>query len=123
MGDERGVFDALLENYESFAYPVVYFGAIAVVGFWEVLFPRRDLTVPFLLRWSNALGLVVINTLLFRYAVPLLSIPFALLMAEQNIGLFNSIEAPHWLAIFLCFWLLDLNRWVQHWLLHRVPLL
>ncbi len=117
------MLDALLESYEGLAYPLVYFGTIAVVGFWEVLFPRRHLSVPFLLRWSSAIGLVVINTLLYRYAVPLLSIPFAILVAEENIGLFNSVEAPHWLAIFLCFWLLDLNRWVQHWLLHRVPLL
>ena len=117
------MFDALLESYESLAYPIAYFGTIAVVGFWEVLAPRRRLSVSFLRRWPNAFGLMMVNTVLFRYAVPLLTIPFAIWIGEQQFGLFNSLDAPLWLSIFLCFWIFDFGRWTQHWLLHRVPLL
>ncbi len=33
------MFEQLLENYEIYVYPVVYFGSLAVVGFWEVFYP------------------------------------------------------------------------------------
>ena len=117
------MLDALLDNYETLVYPAAFFGVIAVVGFCEVFFPRRRLSVSFLLRWSHAFCLMVLNTALFRHAMPLLSIPFALWLSERELGLFNLLEAPLWLAVLVCFWTLDLGKWTQHWLLHRVPFL
>lgn len=117
------MFEALLENYETLAYPVAFFGAIGVIGFCEILFPRRRLAVPFLLRWTSAFCLTAINTALHRYALPLLGIPLAFWLADRGIGLFNAFEAPLWLAVFISFWVLDLSKWTQHWLLHRVPFL
>ncbi len=117
------MFEDLLEHYEAAVYPVAYFGSLAVVGFWEVFYPRRKLSASVPVRWASAAGLTVINTLVFRFGLPLLGIPFAIWLAQRGIGLFNTIDAPLWLAVLLSFWLLDLSRWLQHWLLHRVPLL
>ena len=75
------------------------------------------------MRWVSAGCLTVINTLIFRFSLPLLAIPFAIWMAQDGVGFFNIIDAPLWLAVLLSFWLLDLSRWFQHWLLHWVPLL
>jgi len=117
------VFDQLLEHYEAYVYPIAYFGSLAVVGFWEVFFPRRKLSASVLTRWVSAAALTGINTLLFRFAAPLLAIPFAIWLSQRNIGLFNTIDAPFWLSVLVSFWVLDFSRWVQHWLLHRVPIL
>jgi sterol desaturase/sphingolipid hydroxylase (fatty acid hydroxylase superfamily) len=117
------VFEDLLENYETYVYPVTYFGSLAVVGFWEIYFPRRELSASVLVRWVSAGCLTVINTLIFRFGLPLLGIPLAIWLGQNGIGLFNTIDAPLWLAVLVSFWLLDLNRWFQHWLLHRVPFL
>jgi len=117
------VFDQLLEHYEAYVYPIAYFGSLAVVGFWEVFFPRRKLSASVLTRWVSAAALTGINTLLFRFAAPLLAIPFAIWLSQRNIGLFNTIDAPFWLSVLVSFWVLDFSRWLQHWLLHRVPIL
>ena len=84
------MFEQLLENYEAYFYPVAYFGSLAVVGFWEVFSPRRKLSASVLTRWVSAAALTVINTLLFRFAAPLLTIPFAIWLAQREIGLFNT---------------------------------
>jgi sterol desaturase/sphingolipid hydroxylase (fatty acid hydroxylase superfamily) len=117
------VFELLFENYESYIYPAAYFGGLAVVGFWEVFGPRRKLSASVLTRWVSAAALTVIDTLLFRFAAPLLAIPFAIWLAQREIGLFNVVDAPFWLAALVSFWVLDFGRWLQHWLLHRVPIL
>ncbi len=117
------MFEQLLENYEGYVYPVAYFGSLAVVGFWEVFYPRRKLSASVLTRWVSAAALTAINTLLFRLVAPLLTIPFAIWLAQREFGLFNTIDAPFWLAALVSFWILDFSRWLQHWLLHRVPIL
>jgi sterol desaturase/sphingolipid hydroxylase (fatty acid hydroxylase superfamily) len=117
------VFDQLLEHYEAYVYPIAYFGSLAVVGFWEVFFPRLTLSTSVLTRWVSAAALTGINTLLLRFAAPLLAIPFAIWLSQRNIGLFNTIDAPFWLSVLVSFWVLDFSRWLQHWLLHRVPIL
>jgi sterol desaturase/sphingolipid hydroxylase (fatty acid hydroxylase superfamily) len=117
------LFEQLIEHYASHVYPAVYFGSLAVTGFWEILFPRRILTASIVTRWFAAAVLMGLNTVLFRFVVPLLSIPFAIWVANSDIGLFNMIEAPAWVAFLVSFWVLDFGRWLQHWMLHRIPIL
>ena len=115
------MFELLLAHYETFVYPIAFFGSLAVIGFWEIFFPRRKLTASVVTRWLSAAALTGINTVLFRFAAPLLSIPFALWLAQRDIGLFNMIDAPFWLAALVSFWVLDFSGWLQHWLLHPLP--
>ena len=112
-----------LEHYEAYIYPVAYFGSLAHIGFWEIFYPRRKLTASVVTRWVSAAALTGINTALFRFAVPLLTVPFAIWIAQRDIGLFNIVDAPLWLAVLVSFWVLDFSGWFQHWLLHRVPIL
>ena len=117
------MFEQLLEHYEAFVYPAVYIGSLAIVGFWEEFYPRRQLAASIVTRWVSAGALATINTLLFRFAAPLLTIPFALWVAQREIGLLNTVDAPLWLTFLVSFWVLDFGRWFQHYLLHRVPFL
>ena len=117
------MIELLLEHYEVYVYPVVYVSALAAVGLCEVYYPRRELSASILNRWVSAAALAGTYTLLVRFAAPLLTIPFALWLARTDIGLFNAIDAPLWLAVLVSFLVLDFCAWLQHWLRHRVPIL
>ena len=43
-----------------------FLGVFAIIGLWEVVAPRRALTVSKAMRWGSNLSLVVLNTLLLR---------------------------------------------------------
>ena len=46
-------------------------GVLVLMTLWEVLTPRRPQSIRRLLRWPNNLGLVILNTFLFRLLFPL----------------------------------------------------
>ncbi|MEA3274068.1 MAG: hypothetical protein U9Q81_01975 [Pseudomonadota bacterium] len=47
-----------------------FLGIFALMALWEVLAPRRALTVSKAVRWVNKLGLVAFNTVLLRLLFP-----------------------------------------------------
>ena len=72
--------------HEAQARLVFFFSILAVMAAWEVMTPRRRQEIPRLLRWSNNLGVVVIDTLLVRLTFPLLAVGMAVLAAEPRWG-------------------------------------
>jgi sterol desaturase/sphingolipid hydroxylase (fatty acid hydroxylase superfamily) len=98
-------------------------GMLLLMTLWEVLAPRRPLTVGRPWRWVSNLGLVALDTLAVRFLVPLGAVGLALLAGEHEWGLFNQLGLPGWVAVTLSVVLLDLVIYLQHILFHRVPLL
>ncbi|MBT8421162.1 MAG: sterol desaturase family protein, partial [Gammaproteobacteria bacterium] len=47
-----------------------FFGTLGVMALWEILAPRRMLTVSKTVRWVNNLGLVFFNSFLSRLIFP-----------------------------------------------------
>ena len=47
-----------------------FFGVFAVMAAWEVLAPKRALTVSKAIRWANNLGLVFFNSFILRLLFP-----------------------------------------------------
>jgi len=95
----------------------------AVVAAWEVLAPRRALTVAKSRRWSSNLGLVVLNALLLRVLFPLAAVGMAAFAAANGWGLLNHFAVPAWLAVPLAVVALDCVIWLQHVIVHAVPAL
>ncbi len=95
----------------------------AVMGLWESLAPRRRLTVPKPLRWAGNLGLLAINSVMLRLLFPAAAVGLAYSTAEMQWGLFNRVDLPYWLEVVAAVLLLDLAIYLQHLLMHRVPLL
>lgn len=100
-----------------------FLGVFAVVGIWEVLAPRRDLTVSKSLRWASNLGLVVLNTLLVRLLFPMVAVGIAAFCAANGWGVLNHFHVPFWLAVPLAVMAMDLVIWLQHVMVHAVPAL
>jgi len=90
---------------------------------WELLAPRRSPRVSKPLRWLNNLGLFALNTLVLRLLFPAAAVGIALSVGEMGWGLFNLLTLPFWFEIFAALLLLDLAIYLQHIMMHRVPLL
>jgi sterol desaturase/sphingolipid hydroxylase (fatty acid hydroxylase superfamily) len=101
----------------------VFIAVFLVMGLWEWLSPRRRLTVSKPLRWVNNLGLLAINSVVLRLLFPAAAVGLAWSTAELQWGLFNRIDLPYWLEIAAAVLLLDLAIYLQHLLMHKVPLL
>ncbi|MDD2845053.1 MAG: sterol desaturase family protein [Rhodoferax sp.] len=95
----------------------------ALVALWELLAPRRALTVSKPRRWTSNLGLVVLNTVLLRLLFPLAAVGMAAFSAANGWGLLNHFQVPLWLAVPLAVMAMDLVIWLQHVMVHAVPLL
>lgn len=102
---------------------MVFVAVLAVLMVWELLAPRRRRAVPRLIRWSNNLALVVVDTTLLRLAFPLLAVALALWAQDQGWGLFNVVAAPLWMSLPLSVLVLDLVIYGQHVMFHKVPVL
>lgn len=100
-----------------------FFGIFAVIALWEVLAPRRALTVSKVLRWSSNLGLVALNTAVLRLIFPLAGAGMAAFCADRGWGLLNHFAVPWPLAVPLAVIALDFVIWLQHVMLHAVPAL
>lgn len=100
-----------------------FFGVFAVVGLWEVLAPQRGLIVPKLWRWTNNLGLVVLNTALVRLIFPTAAAGLAAFCAAMGWGALNHFQVPFGWALPLSVIAMDLVIWLQHVMVHAVPAL
>lgn len=113
----------LVMNHETSIRMGFFFGMLVVMAVWEVIAPRRALTMSKALRWANNLGLVIFNTFLLRLAFPAAAVGVAAFAAEQGWGLFNYYELPFWLAVVASVVAMDFIIWLQHVMVHAIPLL
>lgn len=100
-----------------------FFVIFAVMAAWELLSPRRILTTSKSLRWINNLGLVFLNTLVLRLLFPAATMGVAMFAREQGWGLFNYIQTPFALAMVASVIIMDAVIYLQHVMVHAVPLL
>lgn len=100
-----------------------FFGILAVMALWEVLVPRRSLTVSKPVRWVNNLGLVFFNSFLLRLMFPAAAVGMAAFASSQGWGIFNYYETPFWLAVVVSVVAMDFIIYLQHVMVHAVPAL
>jgi len=102
---------------------ICFASVFALVAVWEVLTPARPLRLSKGLRWANNLTLVALNTLLVRLLFPAAAVGMAAFAAVQGWGLLNYAALPLWLAIVLSVVALDFVIWLQHVMVHAIPVL
>ena len=108
---------------ESTIRIAIFLAVLIAMAVWEFAAPRRRVEIPRLLRWSNNLGVVIIDTLLVRLTFPVVAVGMALIAQERGWGLFNVIEIPGWIAVLIAMLALDLAIYLQHVMFHAVPAL
>jgi sterol desaturase/sphingolipid hydroxylase (fatty acid hydroxylase superfamily) len=100
-----------------------FFGVLAFVAVWELIAPRRALTDSKRRRWFSNLSLVVIDTTVVRFLLPVLPVGMALTVQEHGWGIMNIIILPSWGKIALAVVFLDFVIYLQHTLFHFLPIL
>ena len=112
-----------IQPYEPVIRLSDFLGVFAVMALWEVEAPRRRLAFSRFLRWSNNLGIVALNTIVLRLLFPLATVGMAVVAKQSGWGLLNIITLPDWLVVVLAVIALDFAIWLQHVLVHFVPVL
>jgi len=96
-------------------------GMVGIMSIWEMLAPRRPLSVRKTYRWANNWGIVLTNTVLLRLLFPAGLVGLGLLVESRGWGLLQMLDLPVWLAVLIAVVILDFTVWAQHVLFHVVP--
>ena len=100
-----------------------FFGIFGVMASWEILAPRRRLSVGKAERWASNIGIVVLNTVLLRVLFPTAAVGVALAAEQGGWGLFQQFEIPPLVAFVGAIVFLDFAIYLQHVMFHAVPAL
>ena len=100
-----------------------FFGVLLLIALWEIAAPRRALSMSKPVRWASNLGIVALNTVVLRLLFPLAAVAFAAVAAENGWGLLNLIEIHPLLALVIAIVVLDFFIWLQHVMVHAIPVL
>ena len=99
----------------------VFFGVFFVMALWEIFAPRRLLLIPKLLRWSNNLALVVLNSVVLRLLFPTAAIGVAVFVNKHDWGIINIVDLPFTIEVIFCVIAMDAVIYFQHLMMHAVP--
>ncbi|MCW5658107.1 MAG: sterol desaturase family protein [Burkholderiaceae bacterium] len=102
---------------------VLFAAGFAVIAACEVLVPRRTPTMARSLRWFGNLGIAALSSVVVRLAFPLAAVGMAGFAAANGWGMLNHFDVPPWLAGPLAVIALDFVIWLQHVIVHAVPVL
>lgn len=105
-----------------------FLSIFAVMALFEILLPRRE---PVRhegralkgRRWFSHGLLTIVNSLVLRLIFPAAAVGTALYASTNDIGLFNVIDVPWFVAAIVAFLVLDFAVWLEHWASHKIPLL
>jgi len=100
-----------------------FIAMLALMGLWELLAPRRAPKVSKRLRWINNLGLVFLNTMLLRLIFPAAAVGMAAFAQQHGWGILNTIHIHPIAAIIISIIAMDFIIYLQHVLVHAVPML
>ena len=117
------IFEELVQQHEIAIRAGFFFAVFALMAVWEVIAPRRALTVSKSVRWANNLGLVFFNTLILRLLFPAAAVGMAAFAVEQGWGIFNYYQVPPLIAVVASVVAMDFIIYLQHVMVHAVPLL
>lgn len=116
------MIDAIL-NAEPEIRLAAFLSVLAIMALWEIAAPRRRRDIPRVIRWTNNLMLVVIDTAILRLTFPILAVGLAVIAEDRGWGLFNTLEVPVWAAVLVSMLLLDIAIYLQHVMFHAIPAL
>jgi len=116
-------FDEFVTQNEPAIRLGFFFGIFILMAVWELLAPRKALTISKALRWSNNIGLVFINTIILRLLFPAGAIGVAAFVVNNGWGLLNYYSLSPAIAVLLSVVAMDFVIYLQHVMVHAIPLL
>ena len=112
-----------LSEHENTVRLGFFLGTLGFMALWEIIEPKRALTVSKTLRWTNNLGLVFLNSLIVRFIFPTAAVGIAIFANQNGWGLLNYYSLPLSLSVILSIIAMDFIIYLQHVLVHAIPAL
>jgi len=94
-----------------------------VMALWEVMAPRRQWQTAKAKRWVINLAMVGFNSFFTRVLFATGAFGAAILAGQGEVGLLHHLNWPWWAKVIIAVVVLDLVLYVQHVLMHAVPIL
>lgn len=116
------IFEFITENENTIRLSF-FLSTLLIMGLWEIIAPKRALTVSKAIRWSNNLGLVFFNSFMMRLILPVTAVGLATFTANQGWGILNYYTIPLTLSVIISVIAMDFIIYLQHVLVHAVPVL
>jgi sterol desaturase/sphingolipid hydroxylase (fatty acid hydroxylase superfamily) len=113
----------LLLDHELMIRLSAFCAVFALMALWEIASPCRKLRYPRSQRWPRNIGIVALNSLLLRLLFPAAALGTAVFTKEAGWGVLNLLSLPPWIAIVLAVIALDMVIYLQHVMVHAVPML
>ncbi len=110
-------------KHEKIVRMSFFFGMLAIMAVWEMVAQCRKLTLSKPIRWANNLGIVFLNSYVIHLLFPAAAVGLALLVNAQGWGLLNYYSIPFWLGVLSTVIILDLVIYLQHVMVHAIPIL
>ncbi|MCS6287767.1 MAG: sterol desaturase family protein [Nitrospira sp.] len=95
---------------------------LCLMASWEMIAPRRHLTTSKVRRWIANLSVVVLDSIIVRLLFSAGAVGAAMLAADHSWGLLNQVGWQQWIEVTLAVVAMDFVLYVQHVLLHAIPL-
>jgi len=118
-----GSFANSLLEHEGLIRLSVFGGMLALMMGLEALLPRRARVQNRVGRWRTNFALSLLNSLMLRYAFPVLAVGATLWAQAQGWGLMPLLGLPTWVELIATLLLLDLAIYWQHRIFHVTPFL
>ena len=100
-----------------------FVGIFAVMALWETMAPRRQWQTAKGNRWVINLAMVGFNSFFTRALFASGAFGAAILAGQREVGLLHQLNGPWWAKVIIAVVLLDLVLYLQHVLMHAVPIL
>jgi sterol desaturase/sphingolipid hydroxylase (fatty acid hydroxylase superfamily) len=113
-------------NHEPLLRLIPFAAIFLVMVVWEILSPRRTLSINKSYRWFNNLAMVLVNSMVLRFIFPGAAVGVAVWVESERWGLMNYsplLDWPLWINAIIGLVLLDFIIWLQHLLFHKTPVL
>lgn len=112
-----------MEQHESIVRLGFFLGVLAILALAEWVWPRRAASMKRQGRWITNLLMLAVDAVVLRLVLPVLAVAWALEVQTRGWGLFNLIDWPGWIEFTMAVLLFDFAIYVQHRVMHRVPVL
>ena len=100
-----------------------FLGVFTLMAVWELLSPGRKAMLGRQQRWPANIGLVILNSIVLRLLFPAAAVGVAVYATQQGWGLMHLLSVPLLPAVVISVVLLDLIIYLQHVMVHKVPVL
>ena len=110
-------------QHEGLVRTICFVTVLVAMLIAEYLAPRRAWQNSKPVRWTSNLAIVVVDSLVLRLFFPLLAVQLASVAEQRQWGLLNHLPLPGWLDVIVAIMFLDLIVYLQHVMVHAVPVL